>query len=163
MSTIEIETKYFVLAFLLALFKPKATIDGYEVPIQWGITAVPVEPGRRQVEVWLPYAFLTHMGRNGTVVDLAPGQAVRVRWNAPWLVFLKGKITVLPPTGASTVQAAPVQAFEQAPLQAAAAAPVAGAWHPDPSGRHELRYYDGAAWTEHVSDQGVAATDPMGA
>ena len=34
------------------------------------------------------------------------------------------------------------------------------AWHPDPFGRHELRYWDGSEWTEHVSDGGVAATDP---
>lgn len=36
-----------------------------------------------------------------------------------------------------------------------------GGWHPDPSGRHELRYWDGSAWTEHVSDGGVAGTDPV--
>ena len=33
-------------------------------------------------------------------------------------------------------------------------------WHPDPYGVHELRYYDGSAWTEHVSDQGRQATAP---
>ncbi|MCU1389001.1 MAG: hypothetical protein JWL72_2339 [Ilumatobacteraceae bacterium] len=34
-------------------------------------------------------------------------------------------------------------------------------WHPDPVGRHQLRYWDGANWTEHVSDNGVAGVDPM--
>ena len=34
-------------------------------------------------------------------------------------------------------------------------------WYPDPIGRHQLRYWDGAAWTEHVSDNGVTAIDPM--
>jgi len=34
-------------------------------------------------------------------------------------------------------------------------------WYPDASGRHELRYWDGAKWTEHVSDNGVAGVDPM--
>jgi hypothetical protein len=33
-------------------------------------------------------------------------------------------------------------------------------WHPDPYGTHELRYFDGSAWTEHVSDQGRQATAP---
>lgn len=33
------------------------------------------------------------------------------------------------------------------------------AWLDDPTGAHELRYWDGAAWTEHVSDQGVQALD----
>ncbi|MEO9325672.1 AIM24 family protein [Nocardioides sp. C4-1] len=36
-------------------------------------------------------------------------------------------------------------------------------WHPDPTGRHELRYWDGSQWTEHVSDQGKQSTSPMDA
>jgi uncharacterized protein YxjI len=32
-------------------------------------------------------------------------------------------------------------------------------WYPDPFGRHELRYWDGARWTEHVSSHGRPATD----
>ncbi len=34
------------------------------------------------------------------------------------------------------------------------------AWHPDPTGRHETRYWDGSAWTVHVADAGVAGQDP---
>lgn len=34
-------------------------------------------------------------------------------------------------------------------------------WHPDPTGRHELRYWNGDAWTEHVSDGGVQSVDPV--
>lgn len=34
-------------------------------------------------------------------------------------------------------------------------------WHPDPTGRHELRYWDGSQWTEHVVDKGVQSTSPM--
>jgi hypothetical protein len=33
-------------------------------------------------------------------------------------------------------------------------------WQPDPTGRHDHRYWDGSRWTEHVADVGVAATDP---
>lgn len=33
-------------------------------------------------------------------------------------------------------------------------------WHHDPFGRHELRYWDGAQWTEHVSSHGQQAIDP---
>ena len=36
-------------------------------------------------------------------------------------------------------------------------------WQPDPSGQHELRYWDGTAWTEHVSTGGVQSTAPLDA
>jgi hypothetical protein len=32
-------------------------------------------------------------------------------------------------------------------------------WSPDPSGRHQLRYWDGAAWSHHVADGGVMNLD----
>ena len=35
-------------------------------------------------------------------------------------------------------------------------------WQSDPTGRHELRWFDGAGWTDQVADGGVTATDPMG-
>jgi hypothetical protein len=35
------------------------------------------------------------------------------------------------------------------------------AWFPDATGRHEMRYWDGTTWTEHVSDAGVASIDPV--
>jgi uncharacterized protein YxjI len=34
-------------------------------------------------------------------------------------------------------------------------------WYPDPMGRHQVRYWDGTVWTDHVADNGVAATDPV--
>jgi Protein of unknown function (DUF2510) len=33
-------------------------------------------------------------------------------------------------------------------------------WYPDPSGRHELRHWNGTTWTDEVSDKGVTSTDP---
>jgi hypothetical protein len=37
---------------------------------------------------------------------------------------------------------------------------TAANWYADPTGRHQLRYHDGTAWTEHVSDAGTQSTDP---
>ena len=34
-------------------------------------------------------------------------------------------------------------------------------WHPDPQGRHEMRYWDGAKWTDHVSNAGVTSKDAV--
>lgn len=36
--------------------------------------------------------------------------------------------------------------------------PVAG-WYPDPIGRHEQRYWDGARWTDHGADLGIDRLD----
>ena len=44
---------------------------------------------------------------------------------------------------------------------AAAAAPaVPSGWYADPAGRYELRYWDGSAWSEHVSRAWQQFTDP---
>jgi uncharacterized protein YxjI len=37
---------------------------------------------------------------------------------------------------------------------------AAPSWYADPYGRHEYRYFDGNAWTEHVSTGGRAGVDP---
>jgi Protein of unknown function (DUF2510) len=46
-----------------------------------------------------------------------------------------------------------------ATLPALPAPVAAGRWASDPFRRHELRYWDGAAWTNHVSNAGVSAVD----
>ena len=52
----------------------------------------------------------------------------------------------------------PVPAYQPAPAAAAPAVPAG--WYADPAGRFELRYWDGSAWTEHVSRAGQQFTDP---
>jgi uncharacterized protein DUF4328/uncharacterized protein DUF2510 len=56
------------------------------------------------------------------------------------------------------------QSFSSVPPPPAAprALPPAG-WFPDPGGRHEHRYWDGAEWTDHVADRGVGGVDPVAA
>ena len=39
--------------------------------------------------------------------------------------------------------------------------PPPRSWLPDPGGRHELRYWDGSKFTEHVSDSGKISIDPL--
>lgn len=34
-------------------------------------------------------------------------------------------------------------------------------WHRDPTGRKELRYWDGSTWTDHVSVAGNQSSDPI--
>ena len=62
------------------------------------------------------------------------------------------------------VDTEPVVAAVAAEPAVAEAAPaestVPAGWYADPSGRYELRYWDGNAWTEHVSRAGQQFTDP---
>ena len=39
--------------------------------------------------------------------------------------------------------------------------PTPRAWLADPGGRHELRYWDGTKFTEHVADGGKITVDPL--
>ncbi len=34
-------------------------------------------------------------------------------------------------------------------------------WIPDPTGRHEFRWWDGMSWTDHVADGQILCTDPV--
>jgi Protein of unknown function (DUF2510) len=84
---------------------------------------------------------------------------------------LGGQVAATPgvPTGFAPAATAPAPAAAPAaPTPPAPAAPQGGApaasteaaWHPDPSGRHEQRYWDGANWTDHVMDGGQPGSDP---
>ena len=46
-------------------------------------------------------------------------------------------------------------------LQSASMSNIPANWHPDPMSRHQLRYWDGQRWTEHVSNQGQTSVDPV--
>lgn len=159
-AVIEVKTSFFFLAFLLFFCKTVVAVNGRGEPQSWGTTTIPVPPGRYTVEAWCKYFLAPEMGRNGVVIDAAPGTVTRIHWKAPWLVFLKGSIAVtdVQPLGPGS---APAMTGAVAPAPPAAAAPAAGGWHPDPSGKHEQRYHDGQNWTEHVSTAGVAGTDPV--
>jgi len=38
---------------------------------------------------------------------------------------------------------------------------VTAGWYDDPTGRFRVRYWEGAAWTEHVANDGPTGSDPL--
>jgi hypothetical protein len=38
---------------------------------------------------------------------------------------------------------------------------IPAAWHPDPTARHQQRYWDGTRWTSPVADAGTVGNDPV--
>lgn len=57
--------------------------------------------------------------------------------------------------------AIPAQQTVDPETGAVVAVSTVGQWAADPYHRHQFRYWDGAQWTQHVQDDGVAATDPV--
>ena len=70
---------------------------------------------------------------------------------------------VIPPETITTSDTAFIEATAVEPTPVSSSAPassVPAGWHPDPSKRYEMRYWDGDKWTEHVSRAGQTYTDP---
>jgi hypothetical protein len=72
-----------------------------------------------------------------------------------WIAGFAG--TPMSPETSSGYPAAPAL---PAPGGYSAAPAMPAQWYPDPSGRHELRHWNGTTWTDEVSDKGVTSTDP---
>jgi Protein of unknown function (DUF2510) len=143
-----LRTGFFPLAFLLHFFPPKASIDGGPpFDLRWGDNPLPGVPvGRHHVRVWFRYLFFGDCGVADGVIDVPP-QGTFLEYRAPtWFVFSRGRFPALE---------------QQQRASAAGAGPGGGAWHPDPTGRAEQRYWDGQAWTGHVVRGGQQGWDPV--
>jgi hypothetical protein len=73
------------------------------------------------------------------------------------------------PASAPSGSGAPADQVGQAAATAPPTAPTApqapavapAQWYPDPSGRHQYRYWDGRVWTTKVADNGVESSDSL--
>lgn len=92
----------------------------------------------------------------------SPATEPAVAEPAGWAVAPDPAPATVEPQAASTyTSAAPAAAAATTASAPAAATPaVPAGWYADPAGRFELRYWDGATWTEHVSRAGQQYTDP---
>jgi hypothetical protein len=157
MSAINLRAPVFFLFFLLKIQPLMASIDGGpEFQANWDGNQWPVPPGQHRVAVWFKYFWFLPIGRAEMVVNVPPGGAIDLEYKHPWIVFLPGKLQVVAPRAVDHGQAR-----HQGQPQGALAGGAPAGWQPDPSGRFEQRYWDGASWTEHVSTGGVASSDPL--
>jgi len=83
-----------------------------------------------------------------------PDVAWRVREDIVTLLAQPVRTPAPEPEDAPPAAAARPPVTEQRPM------PQAG-WYADPTGRFEVRYWDGGSWTAHVSRGGHRATDPV--
>jgi hypothetical protein len=97
-GAIEVDTSFFALAIFLYFFDTQVVIDDVAHAVPWGTHTFPVQPGQHRVRVSHKY-FGGQIGANTIDVTVAAGQQVSLRYRAPCLIFLKGKLTV---TGTSS-------------------------------------------------------------
>lgn len=72
------------------------------------------------------------------------------------------KAEELQPAVPASTPATPFATASSPSAAATGATPnVPADWHKDPSGRFELRYWNGTAWTEHVATGGKQSIDPI--
>jgi hypothetical protein len=162
MSFVELHPWRRKMNFGVEIVKPRFRIDGGPEGIlpTWTPHRVPVEPGPHRVEMWIVWGIYKQAGLNSVDVDVPP-EGVRVSWRSPSAAFAKGQFTVeAPGTEPYNLAPLPTGQPEQAAMAGAAMASAnPAAWHPDPSGRHQYRWWDGTAWTHNVSDNGVVSQD----
>jgi hypothetical protein len=139
---------------LFYIFPPKVKVNG-SAPInaKWGENLIPMTSGRHTIDVYYLLYWFIPSCKAQVVVDIQPSQVAQVQYSPSWLFLLAGKM--------QQVGVRAMLAGGQAQVAQAVGAQPAG-WHPDPSGKHEMRYWTGAAWSDDVSDAGVASKDPMG-
>jgi hypothetical protein len=94
--------------------------------------------------------------RSGTHVPPVPGAATQLA-AAP--VATPGTPEIFRPR---PEQVAPIAAAAPTGVATVTRRPtMAARWLPDPTGRHQYRYWDGGCWTENVYDAGVESRDPV--
>ncbi|GAA4704869.1 hypothetical protein Prum_009450 [Phytohabitans rumicis] len=86
---LRILTKYHWMAFMLALFAPKAVINGHTVALKWGENVIPIPLSTHQVEIFVPY--LWKFGSATIAVDNTQ-YAPTIHYAAPVWAFGGGAI-----------------------------------------------------------------------
>jgi Protein of unknown function (DUF2510) len=82
-----------------------------------------------------------------------------------WAAF--GRLAELPGSSEFRISTAPASSASEKPQDSGLTPPtqpppmVPSSWQSDPTGRHELRWWDGAQWTEHVVDASRPSVDPL--
>lgn len=111
------------------------------------------------LSIWwaIEFDFIRQLQTTALMMAVLPIVALGLLFGTParsWVRFelpsvpTAGNSATPPPAGMST-------AAHSAPMSAPAG------WQADPTGRHQVRYWDGAVWTVHVADNGITGTDPL--
>ena len=102
-------------------------------------------------------ATITAFARRAAIAASAPAQQAATQPAPQAAQTSSWASTNTSSTNTPATASTPVASTSTASRVGDALAPAA--WYPDPAGRFELRYWNGTAWTEHVSRNGQQSTD----
>ena len=96
------------------------------------------------------------------ITAFARRAAVTAQVSTPSVVSAPATSATWSSTTASTAASTPVvtSAVNTSVASSVGDAAAPANWYADPAGRFELRYWNGSAWTEHVSRNGQQSVDP---
>jgi hypothetical protein len=157
----------FVLVYLVYSDLWRSSDPGTERGDEWRRL-----PGSALVRLWT-VAYIGGLAILLTTIGLAVGgvtgvETTRLLLAVAGVVSAVGTVLSIFVVREITARQEVLQARDPAPLERPLVrqytAPVAvdgPGWYADPSGRYDHRYWDGTAWTEHVSRGGVTDTAPV--
>ena len=149
-------------AINVSSYEAKSLVDGLNQAAGDGWTVVAIVPTGSDVTAYLSREADTPSESVGEAAVTTPTPAA-----APTPQITPEPATSnsdpVAPTAEQVAPATRIVSAESIATHAATAASAGGApagWYADPSGRFDLRYWDGGQWTEHVSRAGQQFTDP---
>jgi hypothetical protein len=92
---VEVQVKFFPLAFFLFLCTPTIEVDGKKHRKYWGTHFFETPPGRHEIRIYFRYLFKPRCGENSIIVTVPAGGVRRVSYNMPPWMFAKGSMKVL--------------------------------------------------------------------
>ena len=131
---------------------------------------IPVPAGDHMVVVWSSYMRFRHLGVAHALVHLEPGEVVGLSWEMPLTAFSSSSMAAIPVGRPFGLAAPDIGRLPPSPGNRVVWPPhpvepltdiSAGEWHPDPTGRFRLRWWDGSRWTDGVSDGATTSSAPL--
>ena len=108
------------------------------------------------------WELLQIVANGANITAFARRAAVTAQVSTPSVVSTPATSATWSSTTASTAASTPVvtSAANTSVASSVGDAAAPANWYADPAGRFELRYWNGSAWTEHVSRNGQQSVDP---
>ena len=108
------------------------------------------------------WEILQIVSNGANITAFARRAAVTAQVSTPTVVSTPATSATWSSTTASTAASTPVvtSAANTSVASSVGDAAAPANWYADPAGRFELRYWNGSAWTEHVSRNGQQSVDP---